>query len=161
MMFMLIALTPLLLAVAFLVVLVIDTTLENKSPLFHLKAIFRYNHLYKHRNCDRLFRFYQLDLYHARHGEDKCPHCERKIDTYRSRFTPLDDTIYESKRIKDTVQWMNYHTDCPKLSWKERFKMLNTLSLMNKIALEQREIREFEKYNKLKVDLKWIENLTK
>lgn len=155
------AIIPLILLIVFFIIIGIDITLENKSPLFHLKGMSRYNHLYRHDKCERLFRFYQLDLYHKRHGEDKCPHCEEKISTYRSTLSPTNDSIYGSKRIKDVAQWMDYHTDCPKLSWKEKFKMANTLSLMNKIASEQKGIREFEEYNKLKVDLKWIENLNK
>jgi hypothetical protein len=70
------------------------------------------------------------------------------------------DNIYTIQIIRPE-KWMNEHQDCMKLNLIDLLKMTHTIKAMKKLELERKSLKEFEDYNKYKVDLKWIENLQK
>lgn len=109
------------------------------------------NKLYQCRKCDKLFRKYQEELYVQAKGRnrnyDYCPHCETN-----SPYRVADE-------INKQPKWAKYHSDCPKISAWQHIKVKRTGRQLVKIRLSQEEQEFFEKYNDIKVDFSWLENL--
>lgn len=150
--------TPFLIFVVTITVLFIDvycTSKDIENPLGRLWKNVRYrNRLYVCDNhyCKRMFRYYQWNLYKARHSKSKCPHCEARY---------YMETYFRSDEVKRQESWMNVHQDCPKIGLLETFNLNRTMSKLTKAKREDESMRRFEEYNKIKADLQWIENLQK
>lgn len=112
------------------------------------KILFR-NRLYECRWCKRLYRNYQSNerVLYSTIVHD-CPHCT------------IAEATYTNPRVKE-AKWMNVHPDCPKTNLYEHFKMMRMFKKIEKNKQDMKDQEYFEEYNKLHVDMKWIENLTK
>lgn len=110
-------------------------------------------------NCNRLFRLYQARLYKSRKGESACPHCEIDI-AYSSRLGQ-SHSFHGFRSVSVEDSWMVTHPDCPRINQKELKNLDETIEQLKKAQKEKEEMERFEEYNKISVDLKWIENIQK
>jgi hypothetical protein len=124
-------------------------------------------------------------MYQAKHHMLACPHCEENTilviggtppepprgpsPVYRGMFghyTNDHDEMagYIGKtltEVKEIDSWMDTHADCPKIDYKSLKDVDKTILLIQNLQKEEKEMERFEKYNNLKIDYKWIENLQK
>ncbi len=132
------------------------------------------NKLYKCSSCNKLARRYQVDLYKEAHGQKGCPHCKIAIQNTlekwmynmgRSLPEKCSSHIPKDKNcliIVDTEdQWMETHPDCPKLSIKQFKDIKKTIQTIKKNKEDQAAHERFMKYNNLKTDFSWVDNLNK
>lgn len=114
-------------------------------------------------NCNRLFRYYQARLHETSKGFMKCPHCENGISlekVVRNRHL-LIASFKSVLKISEEDMWMATHPDCPKINHRELKKLDETIQQLKRAKAEEEELKRFEEYNKISVDLKWIENIQK
>lgn len=136
----------------FIVYLLIDFVNFLSGGDFFISRVIKYkNKLYQCNSCNKLFRKYQEELYIQAKGKDRnynyCPHCEN-----RNYYKVVDE-------INKQPKWAKYHSDCPKISVWQHIKVKRTGRQLVKIRLSQEEQEFFEKYNNIKVDFRWLENL--
>lgn len=109
------------------------------------------NELFQCKKCDKLYRKYQEKLYIQAKGKGKnyryCPHCENR-------------SIYQAGReVKKRPEWTSIHPDCPKINIIQQFKVKRTGKQLEKLRKCQEDQEFYEKYNDIKVDFSWVENL--
>lgn len=131
----------------FYLFLYINQVSENKQRLEH--GYRTQNKLYKCNHCKKLSREYQLRLNQSLNNlryNEHCVHC--------GVISQLDDVEKEDS-------WMKTHPDCPHITFKQYKGLVKTMKEVNRSKMEIEETKRFEEYNSLKVDSKWINNLTK
>lgn len=128
----------------FICVLILDRMNPFSYELLAMKS--NNNKLYLCSQCNKLSRKYQREMYYKIKGSSRCPHCNITVSLNYSS---------ESKQEK----WMHSHPDCPKASFMQLLE-INTTT--DKIIANQKVIKSqefYEKYNDIKADFSWIENL--
>lgn len=141
----------LVLVLSFVVIMLIDGVIFADQDGIIAKNIGRTitkNRLMKCIECNRIYRNYQFEVCNDEQSKD-CPHC----GTYQflSRRSP----------VKRKAKWMDIHPDCPKINLYRYLKLKLDVMAIRKVEKQIADQEYYEEYNKLHVDMKWIENLTK
>ena len=115
-----------------------------------------FNKLYKCTNsqnniCGKYIRKYQLDLYEAKHGVSKCPHCQ---STNEDMLEPLPD--YDP--------FIDHSLEAPKINLLSMKDIVKSIKILSKIRLENEaeqrflEFQESRKVSKTK-EVDWIRHI--
>lgn len=118
-----------------------------------LNKYIKRNVLMECKKCKRLFREYQRRFYKMTSEKENsdncyyatCPHCERKSE----------------RREVENKDWMTVHPDCPRITIVSYRRTFAGIKNLKKLRKQEKDMEYFERYNKMKVDYKWIDNLKK
>lgn len=136
---------------------------ESKEKIDN--EINNYNTLYKC-DCGMYFRRYQADLYSAKHGKTKCPHCEIHINkSSRDYFHVFSEHYYYGNCTEisneEVIMALKHHPSCPIIidleQLKEIKKSIQAYKELNETNKYERIYREYDQ--KAKDSTKWIHNI--
>lgn len=115
-----------------------------------------FNKLYKCTNtqnniCGKYIRKYQLDLYEAKHGVSKCPHCQ----------TTNEDIL---EPLPEYDPFIDHSLEAPKINILSMKDIVKSIRLLSKIRIENEaeqrflEFQESRKVSKTK-EIDWIRHI--
>lgn len=136
----------------------IDKRSETLDLIVRLSSLRkRKNRLYlcKMQNCKKLYRRWQMNLNEVDGDSLTCPHCG-DTKTFKSQRTPLYREV-----VKEYHEGFDSHPDCPKVNWWNHMKIKNVAKQLRKNEKQMELDKFFQEYDKIEIDLSWIENLKK